>query len=262
MPVIASQYIARAPRSVVRYAGLPDCVGYFRNLRAFRRRRYAGAQMLSPQSFSSLSSLRLHRRRRSLQAPRHELGKAHPVKLLLGPSEEKSLTIKVRPLYLDTKLKEYTTGPTHDITDRVFVVRRAYRVNDSLPDRVQQPRWLWQRGGWLLVDRVTGRITQIKLPDFDPYYSDVSWYRDYAAYCGVADDGERVSAIVAQITSKKPLYKKQLEKLGGEFPDAVCEAPLWQRQPARVTFAPGGEKLSVDVNGRFADLTPDTPAEE
>lgn len=189
-------------------------------------------------------------------------GKPTTVKLLLGPSEEKSLTIAVRPLFLDTKLKEYTTGPAHDITDRVFVIRRAYRVNDSLPTE-SSPRWLWQRGGWLLVDRNTGRITQIKLPDFDPYYSDVSWYRDYAAYCGVADDGERVSAIVAQLTTKKPLYKKTLEKLGGEFPNAVCETPLWQRNPARVVFSPlGGEKLSVDINGRFADVTPDTPAEE
>ena len=192
------------------------------------------------------------------------LGKPMPVKLLLGPSEERSVNITVRPLYLDTKLKEYTTGPTHDITDRVFVIRRAYRVNDSLPtESPAQPRWLWQRGAWLLVDRNTGRITQIKLPDFDPYYSDVSWYRDYAAYCGVADDGERVSAIVAQITTKKPLYKKQLEKLGGEFPEVVCAPPLWQRKPIRVTFTPqSGVKLSVDVNGRFADVMPDTPGEE
>jgi hypothetical protein len=192
------------------------------------------------------------------------LGKPTTVKLLLGPSEEKALTITVRPLYLDTKLKEYTTGPAHDITDRVFVIRRAYRVNDSLPTEPSaQPRWLWQRGGWLLVDRNTGRITQIKLPDLDHYYSDVAWYRDYAAYCGVADDGEKVSAIVVQVTTKKPLYKKQLEKLGCEFPDAVCAQPLWQRTPARVTFTPqAGEKLSVDVNGRFADITPDTPAEE
>ncbi len=191
-------------------------------------------------------------------------GKPVPVKVSLGPTEEKTVTITVRPLYLDTKLKEYTAGPTHDVTDRLFVVRRAYRINDSLPgESASQSRWLWQRGGWLLVDRTTGRITQIKLPDFDPYYSDVSWYRDYAAYCGVADDGERVSAIVAQISTHKPLYKKQLEKLGGELPESICEAPLWQRQPSRVTFTPhGGEKQTVEVNGRFADLTPDTPAEE
>ena len=192
------------------------------------------------------------------------LGKPMPVKISLGPTEEKTVTINVRPLFLDSKLKEYVAGATHDVTDRLFVVRRAYRINDSLAgEPASQPRWLWQRGGWLLVDRVTGRISLIKLPDFDPYYSDVSWYRDYAAYCGVADDGERVSAIVAQIGTHKALYKKQLEKLGGELPTSVCESPSWQRQPARVTFAPhGGEKLTVDVNGRFADLTPDTPGEE
>lgn len=192
------------------------------------------------------------------------LGKPMPVKICLDPTEEKTVTINVRPLFLDSKLKEYTAGATHDVTDRLFVVRRAYRINDSLAgESASQPKWLWQRGGWLLVDRVTGRISLIKLPDFDPYYSDVSWYRDYAAYCGVADDGERVSAIVAQISTRKPLYKKQLEKLGGEFPSSICESPLWQRQPARVTFTPyGSDKLTVDVNGRFADLTPDTPAEE
>ncbi len=192
------------------------------------------------------------------------LGKPTAVKFFQGPTEERTLTTNVRPLYLDTKLKDYTSGATHDVTDRLFVVRRAYRINDSLPgESSSQPKWLWQRGGWLLVDRVTGRITQIKLPDFDPYYSDVSWYRDYAAYCGVADDGEKVSAIVAQISTRKPLYKKQLEKLGGEFPESICESPQWQRQPARVTFTPhGGEKQTVEVNGRFADLTPDTLGEE
>ena len=60
------------------------------------------------------------------------LGKPMPVKLLLGPTEEKSISITVRPLYWDTKLKEYTVGPTHDVTDRLFVVRRAYRINDAL----------------------------------------------------------------------------------------------------------------------------------
>jgi hypothetical protein len=43
----------------------------------------------------------------------------------LAPSEEKSVNISVRPLFLDTKLKEYTAGLAHDITDRGFVIRRA-----------------------------------------------------------------------------------------------------------------------------------------
>jgi hypothetical protein len=90
----------------------------------------------------------------------HKPGEADAGKLLLGPSEEQSVSITGRPLYLDTKLKEYTTGPVHDITDRVFVIRRAYRVNDSLPSESSaQSRWLWQRGGGLLVDRNTGHHT-------------------------------------------------------------------------------------------------------
>src|ERR1700744_1184536 len=74
------------------------------------------------------------------------LGKASTVKLFVGPSEDKTLDIVVRPLYIDTKLKEFTTGDTHDVTDREFVVRRAYRINDALPeDPRRSPKWLWQR---------------------------------------------------------------------------------------------------------------------
>ena len=97
------------------------------------------------------------------------LGKTTSVKLFVGPSENKTLDITVRPLYVDAKLKEFTTGDSHDVTDREFVVRRAYRINDALPDDTHKaPKWLWQRGGWLLVDRVSGKISLVKLPDFDP----------------------------------------------------------------------------------------------
>ncbi len=66
-------------------------------------------------------------------------------------SGEKQLDLKVRPLFVDTKLKEYTIGAPHEITDRLFAVRRAFRVNDALPgemkDAAVTPRWQWQRGG-------------------------------------------------------------------------------------------------------------------
>ena len=42
------------------------------------------------------------------------------------------------------------------MTDRSFVVRRVLRLNDSLPGD-KTGHWVWQRGPWLLVDRVTGR---------------------------------------------------------------------------------------------------------
>jgi len=53
------------------------------------------------------------------------------------------LDLKVRPLYVDTRLKEYTTGSAHDLTDRLFAVRRMFRVNDALPEETTV-RWQWQ----------------------------------------------------------------------------------------------------------------------
>lgn len=172
------------------------------------------------------------------------LGKAVPVKLLVGTTGNRTIDITVRPLYVDTKLKEFTTGKSHDVTDREYVIRQAYRINDSLPDDSSKTiKWLWQRGGYL------------RLPDFDPLYSDVSWYRDYAAYCGIAGNGERVIAVVAQIGVRKPLYRKDVAKASaGDLPDSDCAQPHWERQPARVTFLPkNGERFTVNVSGRFAD---------
>jgi len=192
------------------------------------------------------------------------LGKAMPVKLVVGAAEDKTLDITVRPLYVDTKLKEFTTGKSHDVTDREFVIRRAYRINDALPDDPQKgARWLWQRGGWMLVDRVSGKVTHLKLPDFDPLYSEVSWYRDYSAYCGLTGN-EHLVAVVAQIGVKKPLYRKELGKAGtGDSPDSDCAAPQWARRPARVTFLPrGNDKFTVTVKRGFADQAADSSSEE
>src|SRR3954452_2277966 len=75
------------------------------------------------------------------------LGRPTVVKLLVGTCEERTIDITVRALYVDGKVKDFTTGDTHDVTDREFVVRRAYRINDSLPDDARKsPKWLWQRG--------------------------------------------------------------------------------------------------------------------
>ncbi len=63
--------------------------------------------------------------------------------------------MKVRALVIDGRVKEYALGMPHDVTERLFVVRRAFRVNDSLPED-SGPRWQWQRGGWLLVDGSQG----------------------------------------------------------------------------------------------------------
>lgn len=98
-------------------------------------------------------------------------------------------------------VKEYTTALPHELTDRLFVVRRAFRVNDALPNEntdasSNSPRRQWQRGGWLLVDRLTGDVSRLNLPEFDPFYSTASWYRDYIAYGGVSEDGKKLDAVV------------------------------------------------------------------
>ena len=185
-------------------------------------------------------------------------GKWLPVRLFVGANENSSVELKVRPLYVDGRVKEFTLGDPHEVTDRLLVVRRAFRVNDSLPAR-KPPEWKWQRGGWLLVDRATGRVAPVALPDFDPYYSVASWYRDYAAYCGLSDDGERLYAIVAQLGRRRAIVRKPLgAPKADEAPDSECAAPEWQRQPVRVTFAPAaGPKITFAVRGHAADIAED-----
>jgi hypothetical protein len=186
-------------------------------------------------------------------------GKNMPVKLFIGPTEDKTMPMQVRPLYVDTKLKEFTTGDPHDVTDQLFVVRRAFRVNDSLPtDEKKLPKWMWQRGGWLLVNRASGRVAEINLPDFDPFYSEVAWYRDLAAYCGLSDDASKVYADVIAIGRKKPLLRRQLGvATNGDSPDSECAAPKWDRQPSRVTFLPkNGAKFTFTLPDRSIDVAP------
>jgi hypothetical protein len=181
-----------------------------------------------------------------------------------GAADAKPLALKVRPLLIDTRVKEFTLGPAHDITDRLFVVRRAFRVNDSLPsESTAMPHWQWQRGGWLLVDRVTGRISPINLPEFDIVYSDVSWYRDYAAYCGISEDSKQIYAMVVQINRRKPIVKWLIEEVKfavetqqGQIPDPPCRLPDWQRSPARVTFeANPATKRTYVIRGHSVDLS-------
>ncbi len=181
----------------------------------------------------------------------------------LAMTDDKPLTLKVRPLLIDARVKEFTLGSAHDVTDRLFVVRRAFRVNDSLPQEAgSPPHWQWQRGGWLMVDRATGHVSPINLPQFDAFYSGASWYRDYAAYCGVSEDGKKVYAVVAQIGRRRPVLKKLLDGQSiaegdgkGVSPDSACPVPLWQRSPIRVTFEPAAAaNQTFAIHGHVVDL--------
>ena len=180
--------------------------------------------------------------------------------------------LKIRALLVDGVLKEWTTGDAHDVTDRSFVVRRAIKLNDALPsdksvssDKSNEKpapaasRWVWQRGPWLLVDRVTGHFIALKLPDYDPGVSQVSWFRDYAAYCGVTASGKSLYAVVAQVAARKPVLAKKLAEFDPEnHPEPACGPAEWQREPLRITFhAAGRDAASFDVIPGSAVLVED-----
>jgi hypothetical protein len=178
-------------------------------------------------------------------------------------------TLKIRALLVDGVLKEWTSGDAHDVTDRSFVVRRVIRLNDALPgDKPvsgdKASHWVWQRGPWLLVDRVTGHETALRLPEYDPGASQVSWFRDYAAYCGVTATRKSLYAVVAQIAGRKPVLAKKLSAFDPEnHPDPVCAPPDWQREPLRITFHPTGtDAVSYDIVPGSAVLVEDAGDED
>jgi hypothetical protein len=184
------------------------------------------------------------------------------------PSEKE---LRVRPLVIDGKARDWTTGELHAVTDRSFAVRRAIRLNDALPGDKGE-HWIWQRGPWLLVDRTNGRYIALKLPEYDPAVSQVVWYRDYAAYCGLSASGKQLYAVVAQLGARKPVLSK---KLGPWSPHATstaapaeigapaCGAATWQREPLRVTFQHTGDpSVSYDLVGLSAVLVEDGDGDE
>ena len=174
--------------------------------------------------------------------------------------EEESGTLRVRGLYVDDKLREWTTGDQHDVTDRSFVTRRVLHINDALAGE-KSGRWVWQPGPWLLVDRVTGRVTSLHLPDFDSSISEVVWYRDYAAYCGVHSTakGSGLSAQVWQIGARRAALARVISVWPQpERVRPVCAPAVWQREPMRVTLkAAGGDPLVFDVVGTSSLLIED-----
>jgi hypothetical protein len=175
-----------------------------------------------------------------------------------------ALTLKVRPLVVDGRQKEWTTGDAHDVTDRSFTVRRALRLNDALPGDATA-RWSWQPGPWLMVDRSTGHITALHLPDFDTEVSDAVWFRDYAAYCGTADTAKGgLFAIVAQLGARRAVVQKQIGKWPqAGHPEPVCKSAEWQRGPMRVTLQPtGGDAMTFDVVGAASLVEEGESAEE
>jgi hypothetical protein len=166
-----------------------------------------------------------------------------PVTLLSGQQ------VKMRSLLVDGRVKEYSTGDSHEVTETLSVARRVFRLNNALPsETTKNPQWAWQLGGWMSINSTTGRVAELQLPEFDNHSSEASWFQDYAAYCGSSEDGKVHFMVVAQIGRRRPLLKKVL-------PGPSCPAPVWERDPTRVTFeSSAGGKLSFVVHDNVADL--------
>lgn len=178
-------------------------------------------------------------------------------------AQEGEKQLRIRALLVDGKVKEWTSGEAHNVTDRTFVVRRALRLNDALPgDKAEH--WIWQRGPWLMIDRVKGSVTALHLPDYDPAISNVIWFRDYAAYCGLTVSGKQLYAVVGQIAARKPVMAKKLSAWSpGENQPPACAAAVWQRDPLRITFQPtGATPVSFDLVGLSAVLVEDGDGNE
>ena len=175
----------------------------------------------------------------------HVVGWGGTVSIKLASGQQ----VKVRPLMVDGRVKEYSTGPAHQVTDTLFVVRRVFRLNNALPGDPPKPaQWTWQLGEWMSVNSATGHIAELKLPEFDPHLSEASWFQDYAAYCGSAEDASVHYMVVFQLGKRKPVLKKELY-------GQSCIAPKWERDPSRVTFEPaGGAKVSFVIHDGVADL--------
>ena|SRR5437763_331962 len=168
------------------------------------------------------------------------LGKWSMVRLEQKKGPDKR--VRVRPLLVDDRLKEYAAGLTHDVTDQMFVVRRAYRINDSLPQEAAKlAHWKWHLGPWISVNRQTGHVAELKLPAFDVDSSEATWFQDYVAYCGMSDDRGKNFMVIFRLGKRKPLLQADV---GNQY----CGPPAWQRNPVRAIFTPfGGEAVSFRV---------------
>ena len=173
-----------------------------------------------------------------------------PPEATLDNKSEEATTLRIRPLLVDEKPRDWTVGDMHEVTDRTFVIRRALRLNDALPG--ETIRWSWQPGPWLQVDRTSGKVTPLHLPNFDPQISEIAWFRDYGAYCGLVPTLKGgVLAIVVELGTRKAVAQRVLASWPLDKPThPVCAPAQWQRTPMRATLTlTGGQPVTFDVAG-------------
>ena len=173
-----------------------------------------------------------------------------PPEATLDQKSEESTTLRIRPLLVDDKPREWTVGYLQYCPEGTFVIRRAFRINDALPG--EPSHWTWQPGPWLQVDRSTGHVIALHLPSFDPQISEVTWFRDYAAYCGLLPTLKGgVVAVGAELGAHKPIAQHTLATWPLDKPaHPICTPAQWQRAPMRATISlTAGSPVTFDVAG-------------
>lgn len=213
----------------------------------------------------SLAASTRHSQKKSSRAHTHRvhtifLGSWHTVSYSPDPdaAAPTQSQLRVRALVVDGRIAEWTTGDIHLVTETSYTVRQALRINDSLPTAKHED-WIWQKGAWLSVDRLTGHVAVLHLPGFDPRVSKVVWFRDLAAYCGLRGVKTlQLTALVARMNVRKALVSTKLGPWNPAQNPALlttpaCASVAWQLDPLRVSFQPAVGKPLI------YSLVDDTP---
>ena len=159
-------------------------------------------------------------------------------------AKDKAITMRMRALVVDGRVKEYMLGAPHEVTERLFVVRRVFRVNDSLPEESAAAL------------AVAARRLAAGRPHDGPSFGDQSagvrrvllGRQLVPRLRCLLRRGRRWQEDIRHGGAAQPAQAGAEEELSGRgvaddaAPDSACPAPAWQRAPVRVSFEPAGSR--------------------
>lgn len=126
----------------------------------------------------------------------------------VGPNESECLDLKVCALYVDGRVRESTLGPSHDITELALCGAPRFPGKRQPAGRCSSQPPVGCGNAEDGCCSIAGRSHIVhRSAGIRSLLFRASWYRDYAVYCGVADDGKKLSAVVFQVGRRKPVLK-------------------------------------------------------
>jgi len=141
-------------------------------------------------------------------------GKRTTVKWLAGADEDRPVDLKIRALYVDTRLKEYTTRAPPEVTDRLFLVQPVFPPERQLARRARWNASLAVAAGWMPSGRsgYRGPVAPIALPEFDPFLFERQLVSRLHRVLWRVGRWQEVVCIVAQLARRKPSRRKRWAK--------------------------------------------------